>query len=118
MISVASQGVTGYEPDMTISPRKRRCSAALVAITLAAAGAAHAQDASPWSNDARSSIRLISGSNASGEATLRAGIEMKLVAGWHTYWRYPGDSGVPPRFDFSGSANLKSAKVLYPAPQL
>jgi len=118
MISVASQGVTGYEPDMTISPRKRRCAAALVVATLAAAGAAHAQDASPWSNDARSSIRLISGSNASGEVTLRAGIEMKIVAGWHTYWRYPGDSGVPPRFDFSGSANLKSAKVLYPAPQL
>jgi DsbC/DsbD-like thiol-disulfide interchange protein len=36
--------------------------------------------------------------------------------GWHTYWRYPGDSGVPPRFDFDASENLGSAKVLYPAP--
>ena len=49
---------------------------------------------------------------------LRAGIEIKLQPGWKTYWRYPGDSGVPPRFDFSGSENLKTAKVLYPAPHL
>jgi DsbC/DsbD-like thiol-disulfide interchange protein len=41
-----------------------------------------------------------------------------LQPGWKTYWRYPGDSGVPPRFDFSGSENLKYAKVLYPAPHL
>jgi DsbC/DsbD-like thiol-disulfide interchange protein len=47
-----------------------------------------------------------------------AGIEIKLQPGWHTYWRYPGDSGVPPRFDFSGSDNVKAAKVLYPAPKL
>ena len=117
MISVASQDVTGYEPDMMMPPRPLRL-AALAAVTIVTAATAHAEDASPWSNDARSSIRLIAGSNVSGDAPLRAGIEMKLTAGWHTYWRYPGDSGVPPRFDFSGSGNLKSAKVLYPAPQL
>ncbi len=49
-------------------------------------------------------------------ATLRAGIEIKLQPGWKTYWRYPGDSGVPPQFDFAGSENLASAEVLYPAP--
>ena len=36
--------------------------------------------------------------------------------GWKTYWRNPGDSGVPPSFDWSGSTNLKKAEVLYPAP--
>jgi DsbC/DsbD-like thiol-disulfide interchange protein len=76
-----------------------------------------ADDASPWSEDIRSAIRLIAGSNKS-DTPLRAGIEIKLQPGWKTYWRYPGDSGVPPRFDFSGSDNLKSAKVLYPAPHL
>lgn len=92
---------------------------ALVAGTLALshASAVRAADASAWSDDTRSAIRLIAGSNTSGEP-LRAGIEIKMQPGWHTYWRYPGDSGVPPRFDFSGSENLKSAKVLYPAPTL
>jgi len=36
--------------------------------------------------------------------------------GWKTYWRYPGDAGVPPRFDWSGSENLASAEVRWPAP--
>lgn len=49
---------------------------------------------------------------------MRAGVEIKLQPGWKTYWRYPGDSGVPPRFDFSGSDNVLRAKVLYPAPHL
>jgi DsbC/DsbD-like thiol-disulfide interchange protein len=40
-----------------------------------------------------------------------------MKPGWHTYWRYPGDSGVPPRFNFADSENLASAKVLFPAPQ-
>jgi DsbC/DsbD-like thiol-disulfide interchange protein len=82
------------------------------------AASAHAADESPWSEDVRSAIRLIAGSNKSTDASLRAGIEIKLQPGWKTYWRYPGDSGVPPQFDFSGSENLKAAKVLYPAPHL
>lgn len=87
-------------------------------LALTLAGAARAADASAWSQDSRSAMRLIAGGNKSGEAPLRAGIEIKMQPGWHTYWRYPGDSGVPPRFDFSGSDNLKTAKVLYPAPRL
>ena len=47
----------------------------------------------------------------------RAGIEIRLAPGWKTYWRYPGDSGIPPRFDFSHSTNVKSVTVRYPAPQ-
>jgi DsbC/DsbD-like thiol-disulfide interchange protein len=94
--------------------------AALISCTLAAltAPAAQAADESAWNEDVRSAIRLIAGSNKAGDTTLRAGIEVKLRPGWKTYWRYPGDSGVPPQFDFSGSENLKKADVLYPAPHL
>lgn len=79
---------------------------------------ARAADASGWSRDSRSVVRLIAGTSKNGEARMRAGVEIKLQPGWKTYWRYPGDSGVPPRFDFSGSDNLKTAKVFYPAPHL
>src|SRR5690242_1450223 len=75
-----------------------------------------AADESPWSEDVRSAVRLIAGSNKTGAPTLRAGIEIKLDPGWKTYWRYPGDSGVPPRFDFAGSQNVKSVEVVWPAP--
>jgi len=92
--------------------------AAVCGVAMALAAPARAGDASPWSEDSHSAIRLIAGANKSDAAALRAGVEIKMQPGWKTYWRYPGDSGVPPRFDFSGSDNLKTAKVLYPAPHL
>jgi DsbC/DsbD-like thiol-disulfide interchange protein len=76
---------------------------------------ARAADASSWDGDARSAVRLVAGKSAADEA-LRAGIELRLAAGWKTYWRYPGDSGVPPVFDFSKSENVKSVAVAWPAP--
>jgi DsbC/DsbD-like thiol-disulfide interchange protein len=44
------------------------------------------------------------------------GLEIELDPGWKTYWRMPGDAGIPPQFDWSRSQNLKSVEVLWPAP--
>jgi DsbC/DsbD-like thiol-disulfide interchange protein len=94
---------------------------AAVAVSLAMAPhfKAAAADSSPWDGDARSAVRLVSGSQGSQpgrDGLLKAGVEMRLATGWKTYWRYPGDSGVPPVFDFSKSENAKSVTVLWPAP--
>jgi DsbC/DsbD-like thiol-disulfide interchange protein len=81
--------------------------------------AAGAQDASPWNEDVHAAARLVAGSAVKSAATtwLRAGVEIRLDPGWKTYWRDPGDSGVPPTFDFSGSENVKSVTVQWPAPE-
>jgi DsbC/DsbD-like thiol-disulfide interchange protein len=72
---------------------------------------------SPWVKDTYSKARLVSGTiDDDGKTTTLAGVQIRLSPGWKTYWRTPGDSGVPPSFDWSGSKNLKSAQVLYPAP--
>ncbi len=42
--------------------------------------------------------------------------ELKLDPGWKTYWRMPGDAGVPPSFEWSDTSNVGSATVDYPAP--
>src|SRR5499427_5798976 len=66
----------------------------ICALSLIAAGnASAAEDASRWDGDARSAVRLIAGSAAG--SVLRAGVEIRLQRGWHTYWRYPGDAGLP-----------------------
>ena len=85
---------------------------------VAAPAPALAADASAWDQDVRSAARLIAGSakDEAGGRVLRAGVEIKLQPGWKTYWRYPGDSGVPPTFDFAGSDNVKNVTVLWPAP--
>ncbi len=47
-----------------------------------------------------------------------AAVEIELAKGWKTYWRFPGDAGgVPPVFNWSKSTNVKSARVLFPAPE-
>src|ERR1700722_9341302 len=75
---------------------------------------ARAQDASPWQRDGHSAIRLLAGSRSG--SVLLGGIGFPLQPGWETYWRTPGDSGVPPRFDFSKSDNVEAVTVLWPAP--
>ncbi|WP_024507703.1 protein-disulfide reductase DsbD domain-containing protein [Bradyrhizobium sp. ARR65] len=87
--------------------------AAMILASLIAVGA-RAQDASPWQEDAHSAVRLLAGSRSG--AVLLGGIAFQLKPGWHTYWRTPGDSGVPPRFDFSKSDNVEAVTVLWPAP--
>jgi len=88
-------------------------------VVLVAAPPALAADASPWDGAERAAVRLIAGlpRNVSGTAVQRAGVHIRLADGWKTYWRYPGDSGVPPRFDFTRSRNVKSVTVRWPAPQ-
>jgi DsbC/DsbD-like thiol-disulfide interchange protein len=88
--------------------------AGLIAFTIVAMAA----DASSWDDDQRSSARLIAARSHTQDAsfTYRAAVQIKLQPGWKTYWRYPGDSGVPPTFDFSASDNVSSVRVAYPAP--
>ena len=87
-----------------------------VALLLAATVHAIAADSSSWDGDERSAARLIAASRERDSGVYRAGVEIRLAQGWKTYWRYPGDSGVPPRLDFERSDNVKSATVLWPAP--
>jgi DsbC/DsbD-like thiol-disulfide interchange protein len=75
-----------------------------------------AEPASAWSASSHSSIRLLDGGAAAQAPWRMAGLELKLAAGFKTYWRMPGDSGVPPLFDWSRSRNVAEVEVLWPAP--
>ncbi|MCP3461295.1 MULTISPECIES: protein-disulfide reductase DsbD domain-containing protein [unclassified Bradyrhizobium] len=89
--------------------------ATIVAVTLlVSAQPSRADDASPWQRDGHSAVRLLAGSRSG--PVLLGGIAFQLQHGWKTYWRTPGDSGVPPRFDFSKSENVEAVTVLWPAP--
>jgi DsbC/DsbD-like thiol-disulfide interchange protein len=47
-----------------------------------------------------------------------AGIQLDLAPGWKTYWRSPGDAGIPPSFDWSRSTNVQSVRIHWPAPSV
>ncbi len=93
----------------------RRCGqAALLALGLGAAVPAAAQDASPWAQGLHSRVRLLAGGTHEGRPL--AGVEIALDRGFKTYWRSPGDAGLPPQFDWSESDNVGSVDVRWPAP--
>lgn len=96
---------------------------ALVQATVLAGDAASAAPAaaidefsSPQSRAAASSARLLTG-GPSINGAYSAGVEIDLDPGTITYWRSPGEAGAPPVFDFSGSINVTSVDVVYPAPK-
>jgi len=62
-----------------------------------------------------SQVRLLSGGRL-GETWL-AGIEITLDPGFKTYWRSPGETGLPPSFDWSASENVAHIEVQWPAPK-
>jgi DsbC/DsbD-like thiol-disulfide interchange protein len=47
-----------------------------------------------------------------------AAVEIAMPPGWHTYWRAPGASGIPPQFDWSGSTNLRSVRIEWSHPDV
>ncbi len=47
-----------------------------------------------------------------------AALHLALEPGWKTYWRVPGEAGVPPVVRFDGSQNVASVQVVWPAPEV
>jgi DsbC/DsbD-like thiol-disulfide interchange protein len=95
----------------------RRAVAVLVVFVAAAAGIAPSYAAiSDWAQAEQATVRVfLSGEEDDG--TLLGGVELRLEPNWYTYWRNPGEAGVPPVFDFSASENVAEVEVLYPTPE-
>ncbi|RMH41452.1 MAG: hypothetical protein D6688_11430 [Alphaproteobacteria bacterium] len=66
---------------------------------------------------APASVSILSGWRAD-DGTHIAGIRVTLEPGWKTYWRSPGQAGLPPRFDWAGSDNVKAVEVRWPRPKI
>lgn len=54
----------------------------------------------------------------SKNGTYVAALRLTLPEGWKTYWRAPGDAGIPPRFDWRGSRNVGSVSITWPTPEV
>lgn len=47
-----------------------------------------------------------------------AGLVIDLAPGWKTYWRAPGDAGIPPSFDWTGSQGVQNVRYHWPVPEV
>lgn len=50
--------------------------------------------------------------------TYMGALRLTLQEGWKTYWRSPGDAGIPPRFEWRGSRNIGAVSILWPTPEI
>lgn len=46
------------------------------------------------------------------------GLQLTLLPGWKTYWRAPGDGGIPPQVTWGGSHNILAARFHWPVPDV
>ena len=47
----------------------------------------------------------------------RVGVQMKLDPGWHTYWKNPGDAGLPVRLKWTLPEGFSAGEIQWPAPE-
>lgn len=72
---------------------------------------------SEWMDITGGKARLIIAEPLPGATNTDALLQVDLNPGWKTYWRDPGDAGVPLQIDFTASANAKLVDILYPVPK-
>jgi suppressor for copper-sensitivity B len=86
--------------------------AALIAANLPALGAS-----GPWQQTETVEGRLIAAVDGTGSLDhIPLGLHLKMKPGWKTYWRSPGDAGLPPQLSWEGSGNLAGTDFRWPAP--
>ncbi|MEO6015189.1 MAG: protein-disulfide reductase DsbD domain-containing protein [Devosia sp.] len=89
---------------------------AIACLTLAASPAF--AGATPWQDLAPGvKARLISSDHLDGTTTL-AGLEIDMPATTKTYWRLPGETGIPAQFDFSASSGISEPAIQWPYPEI
>lgn len=76
-----------------------------------------AASSSTWFQAEGGQVRLVTTGAPDKDGRLQGALEIMLKPGWKTYWRDPGDSGVPPQLDVAASTNIAGAQMSFPAPQ-
>lgn len=81
-------------------------------------GALPAQAASSaWFESEGGRIRLVTSGSPAADGTLRAALQIDVAPGWKTYWRDPGDAGVPPQITFPPASSITTAEIGFPLPK-
>ncbi|WP_146346520.1 protein-disulfide reductase DsbD domain-containing protein [Phaeobacter marinintestinus] len=52
------------------------------------------------------------------DGTYMTALRLTLSQGWKTYWRAPGDAGIPPSFNWRGSRNVGAVAITWPEPEV
>lgn len=62
------------------------------------------------------SMRLVSTGQVKPDGTTLVGLEVDMPDNTKTYWRVPGQTGIPTQLDFTGSTGVLGHQILWPYP--
>lgn len=72
---------------------------------------------SNWATNQGGRMRLVA-TAPDADGLVRAALQIEPEPGWITYWREPGESGIPPQVTLSPDSKASIVRIAYPAPKL
>ena len=60
---------------------------------------------------------ILSADTAKPGDTIFAGVDLKMDAGWHTYWKNPGDAGSPTKIEWQLPPGISVGEIQWPLPE-
>ena len=72
---------------------------------------------SEWAGAEGGSVRIVTDGAPDETGTLKAMLEIRLDPGWKTYWRDPGESGIPPMVEITTPQGAADIDIGFPVPQ-
>jgi DsbC/DsbD-like thiol-disulfide interchange protein len=73
-------------------------------------------DMSAWSTNEGGRMRLVVlPPDATGK--IRGALQIEPKPGWITYWKEPGDTGIPPQISFGAAPDISLDRLSYPVPK-
>ncbi|MDA5095465.1 protein-disulfide reductase DsbD family protein [Aliiroseovarius sp. KMU-50] len=96
---------------------KRRLAYLATCLALVAGKPALAGSDIPPALEDIAQIEVLTGWRTDDGAHMSA-LRIRLAEGWKTYWRAPGDSGIPPSLDLRGSRNIEAVQFHWPVPDV
>ena len=91
------------------------CTVGLLGALFSNVGATYSAQ-SDWVSADYMKARLIA-ADSDVKGTVDLAVQLQMEEGWHTYWRSPGEAGLPLRFDWTGSQNMSDFSVSWPVPR-
>lgn len=114
MIGPGSRGLDGGSADAHYPGMGIRSAFTLAALLAGSFPALAHHDGSGTSH---SRVGLLQGW-AEPDGSRIVALAFELEPGWKTYWRTPGEAGIAPVFDWTGSRNIVRADILWPVPTI
>ncbi|SEH23801.1 Thiol-disulfide interchange protein, contains DsbC and DsbD domains [Rhizobium sp. NFR12] len=90
---------------------------AAICLGLQTAAADALAEMTPWATNEGGRMRIVT-MPPEPDGTVRGALQIEPKDGWITYWKEPGEAGIPPQLTFSHESGITSQKMSYPVPKL